>query len=356
LAGNISLIIYACTVVASLLSTRAVRRFHTVRVTIASLGMTALALLGISFAASPVLVCLCAIPLGLGGGSIDVALSNYVALHYKARHLNWLHCFWGLGASLSSFIMSACIAYLGGWRMGYRTVALLQLGVVLALILSRRLWQAAPHAALGAAQQEESAAPLVTNRQALKRPGVKHAMLALGCMSGLESSAGTWIASYLVTQKGLDSATAAAWAALYFGAITVGRMLAGLVSNKLRGQSIIRLGCCVAAAGIVLLLLPLPTAVGMLGFLLTGLGVAPFFPAMLHETPARFGKPYARAGIGLQMATANVGVMLLPSCVGLLAARFSLAALPWVLVLLAVGALWFSERCAAITAPSGPQA
>ncbi|MDR1939438.1 MAG: MFS transporter [Clostridiales bacterium] len=340
-AGVVSVIVCGGTIVSSLSSNRIISRFGTGKVVAVSVSLTAAALLGVSFSRSLPVVCLLAVPLGLGAGSVDAALNNFVSLRYKARHMSWLHCFWGVGATAGPVIISGFMTAGGGWRGGYRLVSIIQFVMVLIIILSFPLWKKAG-AEVGA---EAGAAilPPVTNRRAIGKKGVKFAMLAFLCYCGYELSAGLWAASYFVGQKGLSAETAANWAAFYYGGITLGRLVSGFAAAKLRERALIRIGFGISLTGIAVMLLPLPPFFSLSGFVLLGLGSAPFFPMMIHLTPFRFGKEYSQAVMGLQMAAAYVGSTFVPPLIGLLSDAFSLAVLPWSILIMAVGALIFCE-------------
>jgi fucose permease len=345
-AGIISLIICAGTVISSLTSNRIIHGFGTGRVTLASVLMTAVALSAMARAGSLLHLCLLAIPLGLGAGSVDAALNNFVALHYKAMHMNWLHCFWGVGATAGPLLLSKLMEGNAGWRGGYSIIGVVQFCVASILFLSMPLWVKNNETQPEPEESDPRDSLPITNSRALRVPGIKHALAAFFCYCGFELSAGLWAASYLVEQKALPGTTAATWASLYYGAITAGRFASGFFSIKLSGSRLIRLGCSVCLLGVFVLLLPLPAIFSLVGFILMGLGCAPFYPAMIHETPARFGAKSSQAAMGLQMASAYVGNTFLPPLAGELANRFSLSVLPWFLLALVAGMFFFSEMIA----------
>ena len=283
-AGVISMITAGGTIVSSLLSERMIRRFGTGLVTTVSVLMTALALLGISLSGSVLWICILAVPLGLGAGSVDAALNNFVALHYKARHMSWLHCFWGVGASAGPMVMSLFIAKQHGWKMGYGTIGIVQVVLVAALFAALPLWKRVPEQNDGTQNQSSK-----TMLGAIKIPGVKSAMLIFLVYCSLEMTMGLWGSSYLVGIRGLSAETAAQWVSLYYLGITAGRFASGFVSMKLNNTVLIRLGILIIAVGLVAVLLPLGNAAVQIGFGMIGLGCAPIFPSMLHETPVRFG-------------------------------------------------------------------
>lgn len=339
-AGAVSMIISAGTIVSSLASNWLIHRLGVGRVMLASVGATALALLGFAQAGSLAEVCLLAVPLGLGAGAVDAALNNYVALNYKALHMNWLHGMWGVGATAGPMIMAAHLAHQGDWPGGYRAVAHLQLGLVVVLALSLPLWRAVHNSNRPAGAP---AGEYVSTAQALRTPGVKLALATFFCFVGFEASAGLWASSYLVQQRGLDAVAAASWASLFFGGTMVGRFFSGLLALRCDGRTMIRGGLVCALVAAILLVLPLPPVAALVGLVLLGLGNAPLYPAMIHETPRRFGESVSQAATGLQMACAYVGMTFLPPIEGLLAQVFSLALIPWAVLLLVLGGAICSE-------------
>lgn len=341
-AGGISMIIAAGTIVSSLQSDRMTRLLGAGRVTALSVGMTAAALLGFSFTHSYWALCLWAVPYGLGAGSVDAALNNYVALHYTSRHMSWLHCMWGIGAAVGPSIMGRALAGGLGWNTGYRVVGVLQLLLTAVILLSLPLWK---KPAGSAAAGGENAAPL-TLRQIAAIPGSKAVMGAFFCYCALESTAGLWASSYLTLHRGVPAETAAAFASLFYIGITLGRGLNGFLTLKLSDTALIRLGECVLLAGVAALLLPLGQTAALSGLVLVGLGCAPIYPCIIHSTPAHFGADKSQALIGVQMASAYTGTCLMPPLFGLLANNISAALYPfYLLVLLAVMTLMHERLC-----------
>lgn len=339
-AGIVSLIVCAGTIVSSLLSVRLVRRLQTKGVTLISVLLTATALLGYAQAQNFWWLCLMAIPLGLGAGSIDSALNNFVALHYKARQMNWLHCFWGVGATAGPVILSAfMVGASGGWRSGVIVIAAIQFFLALLLLISIPLWKKAE---ILVEVEEKSA--LLTNTQALRLPGARTAVFGFFCYCAAETTTGLWASSYLVGVHALSTASAAGLAALYYAGIAVGRFVCGVLTSRFSSKALIRVGTIVAGVGAVLLALPLPTAFCCAGLPLIGLGCAPIFPSMLHETPVRFGKQASQAVIGLQMACAYVGSMAMPPLFGWLAQYVSAKLYPFYLLFFFVLLLFICER------------
>lgn len=329
-AGAVSLVISLGTVISSLLSGRLLRRFGTGPVAFFSVLLTAGALLGFSRAGSlPCLLAL-AVPLGLGAGAVDSGLNNFVALHCRPCHMNFLHCFWGLGAMSGPAIMSFWIARGNRWPLGFRTVSGLQFLLALTLALSLPLWSRLERAGSAAGEEEP---PPFSGRTALGLPGVKASLAAFFCYCALESTAGLWASSYLAECRRAPAEAAALCASLFYGGIAIGRCLSGFLSEKLSAPRLIRWGQCLCAAGALLFLLPLPLPAAVTGLCLFGLGCAPLYPAMLQQTPARFGRQASQAVMGLQVAAAYLGSTAVPPALGLLAQYTTIAVLPWFLLL-----------------------
>ncbi|WP_138494839.1 MFS transporter [Paenibacillus pinistramenti] len=342
-AGVLSMIVAGGTIVSSLASGRIVQRLGTGRVTLISCFLTAGALLGFSMAHSIIWLVLLAIPLGLGGGSVDAALNHYVAENYKAHHMNWLHCFWGVGATLGPIIMSFYIANHNSWKSGYAAVAGIQFILVLILFVTLPLWRrvAAEReqerrkngAEEGREQAEAAPSQLgeIPGTGVLRIKGVKPTLISFLFYCGAETTAGLWGASYLVGAREISAQTAALWISLYYGGITLGRMITGFITFKVHNRLLIRCGQLLAAAGGLMLLLPEPAFI-LGGLVLIGLGFAPVYPGLIHETPARFGRENSAKLIGYQMAVAYTGSTLLPPLFGYLAARLSVSIFPFVVL------------------------
>jgi len=321
-AGFISMIIAGGTVISSFLSEKVIRRFGTGIVTAVSVLMTAAALIGFSLSHNFPALCLCAIPLGLGAGSVDAALNNYVALHYKARHMSWLHCFWGIGASIGPIIMSSYLIRQNSWNSGYRAIGIIQFCLVVILFISLPLWK-------GNKPSENSSQ---TNSFKFSKlfgiVGVKEALTAFFCYCTIETIAGLWGASYLVMEKGISPETAARWISLYYIGITSGRFISGFVTMKLSNRQMVRLGHIIIGCGIIVLVLPFGNAVLLPGLFMIGLGCAPIYPSMLHETPKNFGEGYSQAIMGIQMGSAYIGTTIMPPIFGRLATFMSFGIFP----------------------------
>ena len=328
-AGVVSMIVSLGTIVSALCSERLTLRLGPGGVTAVSVLLTAVALLGFSLSGQFWQLCLWAVPYGLGAGSVDAALNNYVALHYESRHMSWLHCMWGLGASAGPVIMGRALAG-GSWQGGYRTIALLQFALTAVLLLSLPLWKR-PQANVEGAEFKPHSIP-----ELLRRPGVPQVLVCFFCYCALESTAGMWAASYCTLVRGIDAGTAARWASLFYVGITVGRGVSGFLTMKVNDQNMIRLGQALIAAGTVLILLPTGQGTLFAGLITVGLGCAPIYPSIIHETPLNFGREVSMSMTGLQMATAYVGTCLVPPLFGLLAQYVTPALYPWALAVILV--------------------
>ncbi|MFB9274096.1 MFS transporter [Cohnella cellulosilytica] len=353
-AGVISMAIAGCTIVSSLASGAVIRRYGVGAVTLVSCMLTAGALLGFAWSPSLVWLIVFAIPLGLGAGSVDAGLNNYVALHYKAHHMSWLHCFWGVGATLSPMIMASYISGEALWRQGYLTVAAVQGSLVLILLFSLPLWDKVAARSRGSRPEErhepetQVREPASEAESGSTKPwrikGVRVSMIAFLFYCGVESSVGLWGSSFLVGMKKLPASTAAEWVSLFFVGITVGRMITGFITFGVSNRSLIRCGQLTALFGTVLLALPLPSGFSLAGFMVIGLGLAPIFPCMLHETPARFGNKHSQSIMGFQMAAAYTGSTFVPPLLGALASYSTIGILPFFIVAFAAIMLICSER------------
>ncbi|WP_039834972.1 MFS transporter, partial [Paenibacillus sonchi] len=334
----------------SLASSVVLNKLGTGKVTFISVAVTAFALLGFSYSPSILWLAVLSFPLGLGAGSIDAGLNNYVATHYKAHHMSWLHCFWGVGAMLGPIIMSRYIAAGDSWRQGFLTVSLIQFALVVLLFIALPLWKRAEPAdqAPDGQIQQEIISPQVPGTGVLRIKGVKLALTTFLFYCGVEATLGLWGSSFLVNVKELSAATAAGWVSLYYGGITVGRLITGFVTFRFNNRQLIRTGILVSLLGALLLVLPLPAIFSLFGFILVGLGSAPIFPCMLHETPARFGKEHSQKIMGYQMAMAYTGGAFLPPMLGWIAARSSFMILPFMLVGYIIVMLISSEKINAV--------
>lgn len=341
LGGVISFLITASTILSSLMSHQVIQRFGTGAVTMCSVALTALALLGFSLSNSFFVLCLWAIPYGLGAGSVDAALNNFVALHCKAKHMSWLHCFWGIGATGGPYIMGLCLSRGIGWQAGYRTISFLQMALTLILLLSLPLWKKQELPLSGG----ETVRPQTPQwGKLLKRPGVKAALTAFFFYSALELTTGLWGSSYMVAVRGISPETAAKWISLFYLGITAGRFFSGFLTLRFSDDAMVRLGEGTAIVGIILMLLPLHNLFLCLGLILTGLGCAPIYPSLLHATPQRFGKSLSQSLMGTQMAISYLGSTTMPPVSGFLSEKISMGLYPVLLLVFALCMTILTEK------------
>lgn len=347
-AGMISMIIAVGTIISSLLSDWLTCKLGAGKVTAISVAMTAAALFGFSTCNAFWMLCLWAIPYGLGAGSVDASLNNYVALHYASRHMSWLHCMWGVGASVGPYIMGFVLSGGGHWTGGYRCIGILQIILTAILFLSLPLWKIRKDAA---GEGEKAEAKPLTPEQILQIPGAKEIMVTFFCYCAVEQTAGLWASSYLALYKGVPGETAASFASMFFIGITVGRALNGFLTMKLSDTQLIRIGQGIILLGIVAMLLPLGEAVSLAGLILIGLGCAPIYPCIIHSTPAHFGADKSQALIGVQMASAYIGTCLMPPLFGLIAGHVSIVLLPvYLLAILILMAVMHERMLKRVTA------
>lgn len=347
-AGGISIIISAGTIISSLFGSRLTAAIGTGRVTALSVAMTALALFGFSVSTEFWMLCLWAIPYGLGAGSVDAALNNYVALHYESQHMSWLHCMWGIGATAGPYVMGFALANGMSWTGGYRIIAAAQVVLTVVLVVALPLWNKVKvrvASDIEATTTPETTAPISTPEtapanlslpQVIKIPGAIQIMLCFFCYSAIETGFGLWSASYLTYARGLTAELAATYASFFFIGITVGRALSGFISMKLTDDNMIRLGFVLLAAGVLALIIPGPEWLGLVGLIVAGLGCAPIYPSIIHSTPDHFGAQNSLAIIGVQMASAYTGSLTMPPLFGVIANATTLALFPVYLVLLLV--------------------
>lgn len=325
-AGLLSMTVAGGTILASVFATRVLKTFGTGPVTAFSVALTAIALFGFALTPSFWWLFLAAIPFGLGAGAVDSGLNAFVAEHYESRHMSWLHSFWGVGALSGPLVLGALLAQGTTWRNAYLAIAVFQVVLVIVLIVAVPLWgKVKAHAQGDEPIEDQPHQPLFFP---LKITGVKWALAALFTYCAIESTMGLWGGSFLFKTKGLDAASAATWVSLFYASITLGRFLTGFVTMKVSNNDLIRWGGVIILVGVGLMLAPLPLPFTLAGFLLVGLGCAPIFPCMLHETPVRFGKANAQAVMGFQMAVAYIGATLMPPLFGFVATATTLALMP----------------------------
>jgi fucose permease len=340
-AGWLFMTIAAGTIISSLASGAVLNRFGTGPVTVVSVLMTAGALLGFQTAPSVFWLFICAIPLGLGAGAVDAGINNYVATHYQAHHMSWLHCFWGVGATMGPVIMAHFITGQQSWRSGYLAIAGLQFALVVILFFTLPLW----NKIAGDTPKEPAATrPEHDQQKPLQISGVKLALMAFLFYCGAEAAVGLWGSSFLIKMKDLSVDTAAKYVSLYYAGITIGRFITGFITLRMSSLKLIRIGQIIALSGAVLLFLPLPATFMLVGFILVGLGLAPIFPCMLQETPIRFGEKHSQTIMGYQMAVAYTGSTFLPPILGFIAARTTIGIFPFVIAGFIAIMLLGSER------------
>lgn len=353
-AGILTMIIAGGTIVSSLASERLTNRFGAGIVTAVSVGLTAAALIGFSFSGSFWMLCLWAIPYGLGAGAVDAALNNYVALHYAARHMNWLHSFWGVGASISPFVMSYALSSGHGWSTAYWTVGLIQGALTIALIASLPLWRRVNAMAPVDVETSDDAPAAKTHTplaKALKIPGVTLVLITFFAYCALETTSILWASTYLVQDRAVTPTTAAAFASLFVLGITAGRFLAGFFADRIGDKLLIRGGFALVAIGALMLALPLPTTVvALAGLVVAGIGCAPIYPAIIHATPENFGRENSQAIIGIQMAAAYTGSTFAPPLFGAISAWSGMWIFPFFIGGLALLGLIMNERLSRLVA------
>lgn len=333
-AGIISMIIALGTIVSSLQSDRLTKKLGTGKVTALSVLMTAMALFGFATSHSFGMLCLWAIPYGLGAGSVDASLNNYVALHYESRHMSWLHCMWGIGASAGPYIMGYALTAGWGWNSGYHIIAVLQIVLTAILLCSLPLWKQRPAEVLQDGKIQNVKA--LSIREVLQLAGAREILVCFFCYCALEQTTGLWASSYLTLHKGVSADTAASFASMFYLGITVGRALSGFLTMKLNDVQMIRLGEVIIGIGVLVMLLPFGQSLSLTGLILIGLGCAPVYPCVIHSTPAHFGADKSQAIIGIQMACAYVGTCLMPPVFGLIANHITVALLPVYLLIILV--------------------
>ena len=322
-AGLVQMLISFCTIISSLNSAKLIRRFGTGKLTAISVATTALALLGFSLAKNYAFLLLMAVPLGLGAGAVDAGLNNYVALHCEAKHMSWLHCFWGVGTIIGPMILSAVLRVGGSWATGYRAVGLIQCAVSALLFATLGMWK---H---GNIQQEEHGAKALSVWEVLSLPGAKAGMVTFLCYCAVDSTLGLWGATYISQVRGVDEATAASFGAMFYIGITVGRAISGFMAMKLLPKQMVRVGQALLALGCIFMMIPAGSTLSGIGLVVCGLGCAPIYPNIIQDTPVNYGTENSQAAIGVQMAFAYVGSTFLPSIFGALAGVDGYGLLPY---------------------------
>lgn len=323
-AGIITIIISLGTIISSFFSNSLINKLGTGLLTAISVLLTAIGLIGFSFASAFWMLIVFAIPYGLGAGAVDAALNNYTAVNYPARHYNWLHCMWGVGASVSPYIMSYALTGGLGWGSGFRIVFYIQIALSALLFFTLPVWKKVEKQRMLKAEDVEEIADepkkKVSTKDVIKMKGVLVAFVAFFAYCAMEQTAGLWATSYLVQHKGIDATTAAKFASFFYIGITVGRAIAGIFADKMGDKLLIRLGTAIILLGILLVAIPTKNnGPALAGLVVIGFGCAPIYPAILHSMPKYFGKENSQAIMGVQMAFGYIGIVAMPPLFGLLA-------------------------------------
>lgn len=331
-AGYVSMTISFMTIISALLSPRLIKRFHTKWIVIVSIFMTILGLLGFSLSKEYWMLFLIAVPYGLGAGAIDASVNHYVANHYSSSAMNFLHCFYGVGAVISPYIMALALSK-ARWNEGYRWTAYVQAGILLVCIISLPLWKKTEET-----YDEEEIKNSAGIRETLKVPGVVLTLIAFYAYSSGEATCFLWTPSYFAgTREGLSDEIIASFGSLIFGGLMLGRLISGFISNKLGDRFLIRVGIVVELLGIIMVFIPgMHYMFAAAGFVIIGTGMGPVYPAIQHMTPVNFGKRYSAAAIGLQMASAYMGSTFMPMVFGIMQQRIGIVIMPAYLLIFAV--------------------
>lgn len=337
-AGVVAMIISAGTIVSSFFSDKIIKKFSVAKIVAYSTTLTAIAMFGFASSSSFLALCLWAIPYGLGAGSIDAALNNYVAINYEAKHMNWLHCCWGVGAATGPIIMGQILSFGLGWEKGYFTIGILQSILTLILFASTKLWTQ---------NKNNNSEHPISNKpksEIIKIAGVKEVLITFFCYCALETSCGLWAASYMTQICGFSIGKAATFASMFYIGITIGRFLSGFISIKLTNKNLINLGMALIILGILLLVISRNNIATIIGLCSIGLGCAPIYPALIHSTPTNFGKDVSQSIIGMQMACAYVGTTFMPQVFGFLQKGIGIKFYPIFLLVIATTMLFFNQK------------
>lgn len=328
-AGIVSMLTALCTIISSLNSDRLTKKFGAGLVTTVSVGMTALAMLGFSFSRSFWILCVLALPYGLGAGSVDAALNNYVALHFSSKHMSWLHCMWGVGTIISPYIMGYALNGGLGWQSGYRIVSVMQIVLTVILFITLPIWKI--NKTQNTAYEISEPKKALSLKEIFAIKGAKSVMITFFCYCAAEQTTMLWASSYLVN-SGFSADAAAKFASMFFIGITVGRAASGFLTIKFTDTQMIHAGLVIMATGIVSMILPLGNTASLVSLVLIGLGCAPIYPCIIHSTPTHFGADKSQAVIGVQMASAYVGTLAMPPIFGIIANKISVSLLPFYLL------------------------
>lgn len=342
MAGVVSMTICVGTILSSLFSDKMLHRFGAGKVTAVSVAMTAVALFGFGMSSQYWMLILWAIPYGLGAGGVDAILNNYVALHFKAQHMSWLHCMWGVGASISPYIMSFALTKIDSWNYGYIIVSVIQAVLSFIIFMSLPIWKKGEENSEASEQQTKA----LSFKEIFKIKGSIPCFLAFFCYCALELSTSLWASSYLVQKWNFTPEAAAGYASMFYIGITLGRFTNGFLAMRFNDHTLIRTGIGIITVGIALLFVPLHSTFALVGFITIGLGCAPVYPCFIHMTPNVFGRDKSQAMIGVQMAFAYVGFLLMPPLFGVIADYISISLLPVYLIILMVSMLITHEMVA----------
>lgn len=340
-ASFVSTIISSGTIISSLISAKVISLFGTNKVSAFSTAMTAFALLGFSVSANFLLLCLFAIPLGLGAGAIDTALNNYVSLHYSATHMSFLHCFYGIGVTVSPYILSLVINSNAGWRGGYRIAFAIQLCIAVILFLTLSIWKKAHHQDSAKTEQAVKTLPF---REIARIPGVRLMWCLFITSCAIECTCGGWGSTYLVEYKHMDAVTAARMVMLYYMGMALGRFLSGVLAARLSSWQIIRIGQWILGIALVILILPVPAGISAAGLFMVGLGNGPMFPNFNYLTPQNFGADISQSVMGTQMAMSYIGIMLAPAVCGVLGQFINMGIFPVYLLVFYIAMITVTKR------------
>ena len=340
-AGIVSLVICLNTIISSLMSNFMIHKLGIGRIIAISVATTAVALFGFSVSDQYWMLLLWAIPYGLGAGSVDSVLNNYAALHFKSQHMSWLHCMWGVGASISPYIMSFALIQMDNWHSGYLIVSLIQIVLSFFIFLTVPQWKNAPSAA---GEEEKIESKPLTIRQILAIPGAKVCFVTFFGYCALELTSSLWASSYLVQARGVSAEVASGCASLFYIGLTLGRAINGFLAMRFGDRFLIRLGLGIIFAGILLVFVPYHALFAYVGFVIIGLGCAPVYPCIIHMTPDLFGKDKSQAIIGVQIAFAYTGFCVMPPLFGWIADNISIGLLPAYLMALLVLIIVMHEK------------
>lgn len=338
-AGYVSMAISFMTIISALLSPIMIKRFHTKWIVIVSIFLTVMGLIGFSISTSYAMLFVFAVPYGMGAGAIDASVNHYVANNYSGSVMNFLHCFYGVGAVISPNIMAVALSK-ASWNKGYRWTAYIQIFILLICIISLPLWKKNES---DSNKQEEEVARI---REALKRPGVVLTLIAFFAYCSGEATCFLWTSSYFAgVKEGLTDHLIASFGSLIFGGLMLGRLISGFVSNRLGDRMLIRIGIFVEVVGILLVMIPVASFIpAAIGFVIIGTGMGPVYPAIQHMAPTNFGERYSAAVIVLQMASAYIGSTFMPMIFGNIQEKIGIGIMPFYLLIFAVLNIWMLER------------